>query len=128
MDGSPPLAVFARVDRHEIPTHDDDDGFTIQPSQTEAALQAHLTIDAAVCTDCLDELSNPTDRRSGYGLINCTNCGPRYSITRRVPYDRGNTTMAGFEMCDACRSEYANPADRRFHAQPISCKGCGPKG
>ncbi len=127
MDQRPPLAVIARVRRREIGTHDNEDRFRILASATDAVLRAQVTVDTSVCMDCLDELSKPTDRRFGYGLINCTNCGPRYSILHRVPYDRANTTMAGFEMCDACRSEYTHSADRRFHAQPIACHDCGPK-
>lgn len=123
----PPLAVIARVDCHEIMLRDDETGFTILASETKATPQTQVTVDTAVCEDCLNELLDPMDRHFCYGLINCTHCGPRYSILRRVPYDRANTTMTEFEMCVACRSEYTNPVDRRFHAQPIACHQCGPK-
>ena len=101
-------------------------GFTIAPSEggTPATLVAP---DAATCDDCLRELFDPADRRHRYPFINCTNCGPRFMIARSVPYDRVNTTMAGFAMCADCRREYDDPGDRRFHAEPIACPACGPR-
>ena len=83
--------------------------------------------DVATCEDCLRELFDPADRRFRYPFTNCTNCGPRLTIVTTVPYDRENTTMAGFPLCDACRGEYEDPADRRFHAEPIACPACGPR-
>lgn len=101
--------------------------FHIDPSDADGLPTAGVTVDLAVCGDCLAELGDPTDRRARYGLINCTHCGPRYSIIKRVPYDRVNTTMADFAMCPQCLREYENPADRRFHAQPTACPACGPQ-
>ena len=106
---------------------DDDNDFAIRHSQKGALRQIAITPDAATCKDCLAELDDPNDRRFRYPFINCTNCGPRYTITFDVPYDRPNTTMGVFNMCPQCQAEYENPADRRFHAQPNACPVCGPK-
>ncbi|HEY5999622.1 MAG TPA: carbamoyltransferase HypF [bacterium] len=120
----PPLARIAAVAESAVPARGDAD-FLILPSR-EAGASTDLSPDIATCPDCLRELENPADRRHAYPFINCTNCGPRYSITLRVPYDRPNTTMAPFALCAACAREYADPADRRFHAQPNACPACGP--
>ena len=122
----PPLARAQHVVRKNIPLNNDRDGFVIRRSGAGLRPAAGVTVDTATCQDCLEELNNPSDRRFRYGLINCTNCGPRYSIIRGVPYDRSNTTMARFGMCAACRDEYTDSSDRRFHAQPIACHDCGP--
>ena len=102
-------------------------GFAIRESPHGGEPRAAVTPDSATCADCLAELFDPADRRYRYPFINCTNCGPRFTIVRDVPYDRPNTTMAGFEMCAACRAEYDDPGDRRFHAQPNACPECGPR-
>ncbi len=85
-----------------------------------------ISADVGICADCERELFDPRDRRYLYPFINCTNCGPRFTIIKDIPYDRPYTTMAEFEMCDRCRNEYQNPLDRRFHAQPVACSDCGP--
>jgi hydrogenase maturation protein HypF len=122
---APPLAVIEGVSTQER----DPTGaasFAILASPRDGVANAPVTPDSATCTDCLAELFDPRDRRYRYPFINCTNCGPRFTIVRGVPYDRPLTTMAGFAMCPDCRSEYENPTDRRFHAQPNACPQCGP--
>jgi hydrogenase maturation protein HypF len=122
---APPLA---RVDAVEAAPVNGvgETGFRIEAS-TPGGRTALIPADVATCDDCLRELFDPADRRHRYPFINCTNCGPRFTIVRDVPYDRPNTTMAGFPMCPACRREYEDPADRRFHAEPVCCPACGPK-
>ena len=100
--------------------------FAIRESPHEGEPHAAVAPDSATCDDCLAELFDPADRRHRYPFINCTNCGPRFTIVTDVPYDRPFTTMAGFQMCEACLAEYLDPADRRFHAQPNACPSCGP--
>ncbi len=100
--------------------------FEIRHSDTGGARTAIILPDLATCGECRNEVFDEADRRWGYPFTNCTNCGPRFSIIRALPYDRPNTTMAGFVMCDECRGEYEDPADRRFHAQPNACPVCGP--
>jgi hydrogenase maturation protein HypF len=100
--------------------------FRIDSSDREAAAGVYISPDIAVCDDCLRELFDPADRRFHYPLLNCTNCGPRFTIVKAAPYDRANTTMAAFAMCEACQAEYDDPANRRFHAQPTACPVCGP--
>ncbi|UCF64169.1 MAG: carbamoyltransferase HypF [bacterium] len=103
------------------------ENFSIRQSQTENEISAVILPDIAVCGQCLEELYNPSDRRYLYPFINCTHCGPRYSLIESLPYDRPNTSMKKFEMCPDCREEYEDPANRRFHAQPIACPVCGPQ-
>jgi len=100
--------------------------FRIVASRLDAPPKALISPDVAVCEDCLREMMNPRDRRFRYPFINCTNCGPRFTIIRDIPYDRGRTSMASFRMCSACQSEYDDPVNRRFHAQPNACWDCGP--
>lgn len=115
----PPLAVITSHCREEIPPSNDT-AFLILPSAGgEPAVQ--IAPDSALCPDCLRELFDPADRRYRYPFITCTNCGPRYSIITGIPYDRPNTTLAGFPLCRDCLTEYHDPLDRRFHAQPIAC-------
>ena len=123
----PPLATISRLDVRDVPPEDGVSEFIIKPSEGGELADAQVTVDTAVCDDCLREMNDPADPRYHSPFINCTNCGPRYTIVRRIPYDRPNTTMAGFEMCPLCSREYHDPACRRFHAQPIACPVCGPK-
>ncbi|MDD2659281.1 MAG: carbamoyltransferase HypF [Methylococcales bacterium] len=101
-------------------------GFIIEGSEADDNADAHIPPDYFVCDDCLAEMQNPAERRYRYPFINCTQCGPRYTLIDKLPYDRPNTSMAGFELCADCRSEYENPLDRRYHAQPLACPRCGP--
>ncbi|MFB7635550.1 carbamoyltransferase HypF [Streptomyces sp. NPDC056149] len=123
---APPLAVVEAVDGEDLaPTGDT--GFTIRPSRTRGPSRTLVAPDAATCDACLAELTDPDDRRHRHPFISCTHCGPRFTIVRALPYDRAQTTMAGFPMCPRCAAEYADPTDRRFHAQPIACHDCGPR-
>jgi hydrogenase maturation protein HypF len=103
------------------------DRFEIRDSQARATDQIHLPPDYFTCDQCLAELDDPSNRRYRYPFINCTQCGPRYTLIASLPYDRPNTSMAGFPLCPRCRAEYENPDDRRFHAEPIACPDCGPE-
>ncbi|MCU1491723.1 MAG: carbamoyltransferase HypF [Acidimicrobiaceae bacterium] len=123
---APPLA---RIEQLVVDRSLDLDGsaeFRIVASRQGTGHDTLVSADARTCSDCLREMSDPGDRRYRYAFTNCTNCGPRYSIVRDIPYDRANTTMATFVMCPRCRGEYDDPLDRRFHAQPLCCPDCGP--
>ncbi|MDT8409921.1 MAG: carbamoyltransferase HypF, partial [Wenzhouxiangellaceae bacterium] len=100
--------------------------FEIRPSQAGSKPEIHVPPDQFLCDDCLAEMSDPQQRRYRYPFINCTQCGPRYTIIRALPYDRPNTTLRDFPLCPDCLAEYSNPLDRRFHAQPLACASCGP--
>ena len=100
--------------------------FTIRTSQRRDHPTVRISPDLPVCDDCLKELFDPADRHYWYPYINCTNCGPRYTVVLGLPYDRQNTTMNDWLLDDDCASEYSDPADRRFHAQPVACPACGP--
>jgi hydrogenase maturation protein HypF len=123
---APPLAEVRDVQAHAVDVVGTA-GFQIVASERGGAASAPVTPDSATCADCLAELADPGDRRHRYPFLNCTNCGPRFTIVQGIPYDRPLTTMAGFAMCDACRAEYEDPLDRRFHAQPNACPVCGPQ-
>ncbi len=122
---APPLATVERVHARDAPLTGER-AFEILASERGGEPDALVSPDSATCDDCLRELFDPRDRRYRYPFINCTNCGPRFTIVRGVPYDRQLTTMAGFEMCEQCRAEFEDPGDRRFHAQPNACHDCGP--
>ncbi len=122
---APPLARVEHVAREEVPACGLS-GFSIAPSPAGRTPDAPVAADSATCPDCLAEMLDPADRRYRYPFTNCTNCGPRFTIVRGVPYDRPLTTMAGFTMCERCLTEYHDPLDRRFHAQPNACSDCGP--
>jgi hydrogenase maturation protein HypF len=123
---APPLARVDRVKTTPL-SPNGAAGFAIVASDPAGHRRALISADSATCGDCLAELADPGDRRFGYPFINCTNCGPRFTIVTGVPYDRPLTTMAPFRMCGACQAEYDDPANRRFHAQPVCCPACGPR-
>ncbi|MDQ4049788.1 MAG: carbamoyltransferase HypF [Actinomycetota bacterium] len=122
---APPLATIERIAVDDVMLTGES-GFVIESSRHGGEPLAIVSPDVATCEACVRELFDPTDRRHRYPFINCTDCGPRFTIVRGVPYDRPLTTMAGFEMCERCRAEYEDPTDRRFHAQPNACADCGP--
>jgi hydrogenase maturation protein HypF len=123
---APPLARPDRIADEPIPPLHSPD-FRIRDSVTLGAPRIHVPPDQSVCADCLAEMRDPSARRFQHAFINCTQCGPRYTIIRALPYDRSNTTLASFMLCADCASEYADPLDRRFHAQPLACPRCGPR-
>lgn len=123
---APPLAKVDSVSVKKRPCKGFASFEIVYSRAVEGAFQP-ISADVAICPDCLDELFDPGDRRFRYPFINCTNCGPRFTIIRDIPYDRPNTTMARFVMCPACKAEYEDPRNRRFHAEPIACPECGPQ-
>ncbi|MDQ3637508.1 MAG: carbamoyltransferase HypF, partial [Actinomycetota bacterium] len=123
---APPLAVVEAVAWRPLAVRRERE-FRIEESREGVRRRALISPDVATCEDCLEELFDPADRRYRYSFTNCTNCGPRFTITHSVPYDRAMTTMAHFEMCPECQREYDDPSDRRFHAQPNACPVCGPR-
>jgi hydrogenase maturation protein HypF len=123
---TPPLARIDSIAVRELEATGEA-GFRIVSSQVKGQVSTGIPADAATCADCLRELLDPADRRYRYPFLNCTNCGPRFTITRRIPYDRPQTSMAHFPMCAECQAEYDDPTNRRFHAQPNACWKCGPR-
>jgi hydrogenase maturation protein HypF len=122
----PPLARIDAVEVEHVAPRARDEGFAILASERGARVSTGIGADAAPCKACLAECFDPRDRRYRYPFLNCTHCGPRFTITRTLPYDRAQTSMASFPMCGACELEYHDPRDRRFHAQPTACPSCGP--
>ena len=122
----PPLAVIENFSVESAPLAEEG-AFRIIHTERGKQARTFISPDMATCDDCLRELFDPRNRRYRYPFINCTNCGPRYTIVRRIPYDRPYTSMSSFELCPQCRAEYENPGDRRFHAQPNACPQCGPR-
>jgi hydrogenase maturation protein HypF len=123
---APPLArpeIVSELAVEPEPVRD----FQIRASEAACSARIHVPPDYFACDECLAELDAPSDRRYRYPFVNCTQCGPRYSLIERMPYDRANTSMAGFALCPLCAAEYADPSDRRFHAEPVGCAQCGPQ-
>jgi len=123
----PPVAEIQSCKTVDIAVIESEDKFIIKASDSQGTALSQVTADIATCRDCLSEMAEKEDFRHGYPFINCTNCGPRYSIVKTIPYDRPNTTMSEFAMCNRCAAQYADVTDRRFHAQPVACGVCGPK-
>jgi hydrogenase maturation protein HypF len=122
----PPLAWIQEMQVSEVVALGET-AFVIRQSLASAGEFALISPDVATCADCVGDFTDPSNRRYGYAFTNCTNCGPRYTIIRDIPYDRPKTTMAAFRMCAACQAEYEDPRNRRFHAQPNACAACGPR-
>lgn len=122
----PPLARIDEITADTIPPAGGQ-AFDIRESARGGAARTMVTPDMATCPDCLDDIFDPANRRARYPFTNCTHCGPRHTITRALPYDRAQTSMADFALCPACAEEYSDPSDRRFHAQPNACPACGPQ-
>jgi hydrogenase maturation protein HypF len=125
VDSPPPLAVIESVETQDIPTGGGT-GFVIADTSRSDSGRTLASPDVAMCAECAAEQRDPGNRRYRHAFVNCTNCGPRFTIIASLPYDRASTTMAGFAMCTDCAREYHDPADRRFHAQPVCCPNCGP--
>ncbi|MFM4730012.1 carbamoyltransferase HypF [Aeromonas salmonicida] len=130
---APPLSRIDRFSERELPRDADPDHnpdydgqFHIKASQQQSAATVAISPDQGMCEGCANDVANPVDRHHHYPFTNCTHCGPRYTIIRRLPYDRPHTAMAGFAMCPRCAAAYEDPLDRRYHAQPVSCPECGP--
>ncbi len=127
VDAAPAIARPRLLSVESLPASAAADGFSILASDADTDADIHVPPDFFACGDCLAELFDPVDRRFGYPFVNCTQCGPRYTIIRDLPYDRASTSMSAFPLCAACSAEYADPRDRRFHAEPLACPDCGPR-
>lgn len=123
---APPLARMQRIDASPCAVVDGEDAFLILPSTADSAVRTQIAPDTATCPACVNELLDPANRRYRCAFINCTDCGPRFTIIHALPYDRTQTTMADFPLCDDCREEFTDITSRRYHAQPICCNDCGP--
>ncbi|RXJ88879.1 carbamoyltransferase HypF [Arcobacter sp. CECT 8983] len=123
----PPLSKIDSIEIEELNSTNKYTNFEIKKSETNNNKSTIISPDMAVCQDCIDDINNESNFRANYALTNCTNCGPRYSIIKTVPYDRENTSMAEFILCDFCKKEYEDPTNRRYHAQPVACEKCGPQ-
>lgn len=126
-DQAPPLSTISSISHHGITTDVIPADFRIFASSTSGTATTAIPPDVAICDDCLRELLSPADNRFSYPFINCTNCGPRFTIVESIPYDRPKTSMKVFPMCPSCDKEYHDPTNRRFHAQPNACPDCGPR-
>ena len=124
-NNTPPLAQIKEITVNPA-SHLGLEHFIIKKTKKEKSF-VFISPDISVCENCSTEMMLPSDRRYGYPFINCTDCGPRYTIVQSLPYDRKQTTMKSFIMCPSCKKEYTNPLDRRYHAQPIACPICGPQ-
>lgn len=124
---APPLARIDGVQSETRPLVPGESGFVIRESRQNGPARTMVTADAAICEACLAELFDPSNRRYLHPFITCTHCGPRFTVTRRLPYDRATTALSVFPLCDACLEEYLDPSDRRFHAETICCPSCGPQ-
>ena len=127
LTGEPPPLARPRLASEARAAVEGLDGFRIVESRPDEAAEIHLPPDLFCCEDCVAEIDDPFERRYRYPFTNCTQCGPRYTIVRALPYDRPNTSMAGFELCERCKAEYADIGNRRYHAQPLACPDCGPR-
>ncbi|MDO5537903.1 MAG: Sua5/YciO/YrdC/YwlC family protein, partial [Desulfovibrionaceae bacterium] len=123
----PPLARLTGLESEETAIVRGESEFRIVMSHGHHGHNVLISPDVGLCPDCAADMRDPENRRHGYAFTNCTNCGPRYTITRSIPYDRAVTSMACFPMCPECAKEYGDPLDRRFHAQPVACPACGPR-
>lgn len=125
-ENPPKLSSITDIKIEEIISKEEYKTFEIKQSQTSNNKSTIISPDVGICDDCIKDINDMSNFRYNYSLTNCTNCGPRYSIIKTVPYDRVNTSMASFELCEDCKNEYENPTNRRYHAQPVACEKCGP--